>query len=277
MILRRMQYADRAQAAKLWFDIFGDTEAFTAWYFGERFSPDESFAAFDGERLVAMTLGRGTEIRVEGKTHKALLISGVSTLPDYRGNGLMHRLVSMQIEDAKQKGYACCYLHPVAESLYAKLGFQNGTYASLVQSDPNRTHAPYTIRVGTDAETMRTVYDSLLVRYNGMQLRDKAEIEALLRDYGADGFTMLTAYENGEPVGYCIALNDGTVSELFAFSPDAYAALLDEAARRAGTELTAIAPTDCGLIGERVYSMQYLVFNDAFRLPLQNGFCRLSY
>ena len=53
--------------------------------------------------------------------------------------------------------------------------------------------------------------------------------------------------------------------------------LLDEAAKHAGTELKAIVPVDCGVTGERYYSMQYLVFDDAFRLPLSNGFCRLAY
>ena len=67
------------------------------------------------------------------------------------------------------------------------------------------------------------------------------------------------------------------MSELLALSPDAYAFLLDLAAGRIGKPLKAIVPVDCGLPGEQVYSMQYLVFDNAFSLPLKNGFCRLSY
>lgn len=277
MILRRMEHKDGAQAAKLWLDIFGDSEAFTNWFFAERFCPDLSFAAFDGDRLIAMTLGRSTKILVEGTVHRALLISGVSTLPAYRGRGLMHGLVSMQIDDAGAKDFSCCYLHPVEESLYASLGFENGTDALLIASDPERAHGPYEIRTGTDTASMRTVYDTLLPRYNGMQIRDDAEIHALLSDYGADGFCMLTAFSCDRPVGYLIVLGDGTVSELFAFTPEAYEALLDEAARRAGKVLKATVPPDCGVAGELVYSMQYRVFGNAFSLPLKNGFCRLSY
>ena len=277
MILRRMKPEDRPQASKLWLDEFGDSEAFTNWYFRERVSPGESFAAFDGDRLVSMTLGRETRILVEGRARRALLISGVTTLPEHRNKGLMHRLVSMQIDDAEAKDFSCCYLHPVEESLYASLGFENGTDALRIKSDPDRTHAPYEIRTGTDAVSMRTVYDALLPRYNGMQIRDDAEIRALLSDYGSDGFCMLTAFSGDRPTGYVIVLTDGTVTELFADSPEAYAALLDEAAKRTGKELSALVPTDCGLEGERIYSMQYLVFRDAFSLPLKNGFCRLTY
>ena len=277
MILRRMKPEDRPQASKLWLDEFGDSEAFTNWYFRERVSPGESFAAFDGDRLVSMTLGRETRILVEGRARRALLISGVTTLPEHRRKGLMHRLVSMQIDDAEAKGFSCCYLHPVEESLYASLGFENGTDALRIKSDPDRAHAPYEIREGTDVASMRTVYDALLPRYNGMQIRDDAEIRALLSDYGSDGFCMLTAFSGDRSTGYVIVLTDGTVTELFADSPEVYAALLDEAAKRTGKELSALVPTDCGLEGERIYSMQYLVFRDAFSLPLKNGFCRLSY
>lgn len=277
MITRRMQPADGAQAERMWIDIFGDTESFTHWFFSERFSPEMSFAAFDGERLAAMTLGRETKILVEGKEHRALLISGVSTLQDYRGKGLMHTLVSAQIEAAKGKGFSCCYLHPVRESLYSSLGFKTGTETLTVCSDPNRNNAVFTIREGTDVACMRAVYNTLLPLYNGMQIRDEAEIRALLSDYGADGFRMLTAYTEDRPIGYMIILDDGTVSELFAICANAYVALLDEAAKYAGHEIEAIVPTDCGLKGERHYGIQYLVFNDAFDLPLKNGFCRLTY
>ncbi len=272
-----MVCADANEAAKLWLDIFGDSEAFTKWFFSERFSPDESFAAFDGERLIAMTLGRRTEIVVEGAIHNALLISGVSTLPEFRGRGLMHKLVSRQIEDAGKKDYSCCYLHPVEESLYASLGFRNGTDALLIKSEPDRVHAPFDIREGTDVVSMRSVYDALIPLYNGMQIRDDRETHALLSDYGSDGFLMLTAFSEDRPVGYLIVLEDGSVPELFALCPQAYETLIDEAAKRTGTDLKALVPTDCGVSGERVYSMQYLVFDDAFSLPLKNGFCRLSY
>ena len=124
---------------------------------------------------------------------------------------------------------------------------------------------------------MRTVYDALLPRHNGMQIRDDAERNALLSDYGADGFRMWTAFSDGAAAGYLIVLDDGTVTELFALAPAVYAALLDEAAQRMGRELKATVPTDCGLTGERVYSIQYLIFHDAFSLPLKNGFCRLTY
>ena len=277
MILRRMQRTDAAEACALWRDIFGDSEAFCDWYFSERFFPERSFAAFDGGRLVSMTLGRPTEILAEGSVHRALLISGVSTLPACRGQGLMHALVSMQTEDARQAGFSCCYLHPVSESLYASLGFTNGTDARIIRSDINRPQTVLEARDGADLAAMRAVYDAVLSAHDGMQLRDGAEFAALLRDYATDGGQTVLAYDGAHPVGYACWLNDGTVSELFALSPEGYAFLLDLAAQRVGHPVKAIVPSDCGLIGECVYSMQYLVFDNAFSLPLKNGFCRLSY
>lgn len=277
MTVRRLTHADRAQAEAMWREIFGDSEAFTAWYFSNRFSPVHSFGAFDGVRLVAMTLGRSTRIRVEDGVHDALLISGVSTLAGYRGRGLMHKLVSMQTEHAKNAGFSCCYLHPVRESLYASLGFRPGTDALRIESDAARTHKPFTLRDGVDLQAMCAVYDTLLLTHDGMQVRDEAEWNAVLNDYATDGGKTVVAYAENRPVGYICCLADGTVSELFALCPNAYAALIDTAAARLGQSLKATVPTDCDLMGERVYGMQYLVFDGAFSLPLKNGFCRLAY
>ena len=277
MTVRRLTNADRAQAEAMWREIFGDSEAFTAWYFSDRFLPEHSFGAFEQDRLVSMTLGRPTKIFIGGKPYDAMLISGVSTLPAYRKNGLMHAIMTRQIDHAREIGCACCYLHPVSESLYASLGFRPGTDALRIESDSARTHSPFDLRAGTDLTSMRAVYDTLLLTHDGMQLRDEAEWNALLQDYATDGGKTLVAYAENRPKGYLCYLADGTVSELFALCPSAYAALLDAVAERIEQPLKAIVPTDCGLTGERVYSMQYLVFNDAFSLPLKNGFCRLSY
>ena len=277
MIVRRMTQEDREDGVKIWRAVFGDSEAFTEWYFRERFCPAFSYAAFDGTRMAAMTLGRPTVIRAENRLHDALLISGVSTVPEYRQKGLMHTLVSMQTETAKAQGFSCCCLHPVSETLYTSLGFRNGTHTRLITSCAKRRHLPFSIREGIDLFAMRTVYDALLSTHDGMQIRDDAELCALLRDYGADGYRMFTAYAEDRPQGYLIVLGGGAVAELLALCSSAYEALIDTAACLLETELKTVVPADCGTDGELVYGMQYLVFENAFELPLKNGFCQLTY
>ena len=276
-VIDRMSPCDREEAAALWREIFGDSEAFTNWFFQERFCPEYSCAAYHEGRIVAMTLGRPTEILVEGKVHKALLISGVSTRPEYRKRGLMNLTMHLQIHYARKSGFSCCYLYPNIETLYASLGFRNGTDALVIRSDANRWHAPFSLREGAEIPAMRAVYDAICKSHDGMQIRDDAEFAAILRDYACDGGTCAVAYDGETPVGYICTLADGTVSELFALCPDAYAFLLDTAAARFGRSLEANAPSDCGLAGKRVYGMHYLVFNDAFSLPLKNGYCATPY
>ena len=275
MIFRKLRLSDRGSASDLWRSIFEDSEEFTNWYFQKRFRPEHSFAAFDGDTLVSMTLGRGTEIFVGGRMHEALLISGVATLPEYRKQGLMHKLVQMQLDDAKASGFACCYLYPVQESIYASLGFRTGTHALLIRSDDTRVHKPFTIKEGENLHDMCAVYDAALRCRNGMQKRGEDEFRMILEDYAMDGSRTLIAYAENRPVGYICANPDG--AELLALCAPAYECLLDEAAKREGKPLTAIAPPDCGVAGERVYGMQYAVFDEAFSLPLENGFCKLPY
>ena len=277
MILRRMEQADRAQAETMWRDIFEESPAFVSYYFANRFRPEHSFGAFDGDRLVAMALGRPTRIFVNDAYLDALLVAGVSTLPGYRKQGLMHRLMTLLDEHAKNSGFACCYLHPVTESLYARLGYRTGTDALIIRSDPARSHPAFDLREGAAWDELLSVYQTALLSHNGMQQRDAAELQTVFADYAADDARTLRAYAEDRPIGYITYSDEGTVFELYANCASAYAFLLDEAAKRAGKDLKAIVPTDCGLMGERVYSMQYLVFDDAFSLPLYNGFCRLAY
>ncbi len=277
MILRRMETKDMPQAEAMWRDVFEETPAFAAYYFARRFCPEHAFGAFEGDRLVAMAHGRPTEIRAEGNVHSALLVAGVCTLPEYRRQGLMHKLMTLLIDHAKDSGFSCCYLHPVTETLYAKLGFRNGTDALIVRSDETRTHEPFDLSERFDTADLLSVYRAVQRTHDGLQMRDEKELVTVFCDYETDHAKTLIAYRENEPMGYIFYADAGTVFELFALSPSAYAFLLDEAAKRAGKTLKAIVPTDCGIAGERHYSMQYLVFDNAFSLPLKNGFCRLAY
>ena len=277
MTLRQMERRDRVQAETMWRDTFEESPAFTAYYFDRRFHPEYSFGAFDEERLIAMALGRPTEINVAGRAVPALLVAGVSTVPEFRNKGLMHRLMTMLTDRARAAGFACCYLHPVSETLYASLGFRNGTDALIVRSDETRTHAPFVLSDRFDANDILSVYCEAQRTHDGMQMRDEEELLTVFADYATDGGTVLIAYDRDRPVGYICFSLDGLVHELTALCRSAYETLLDEAARRAGREIKAIVPIDCWIPGERVFSMQYLVFDDAFDLPLNNGFCRLAY
>lgn len=277
MTIRKLERSDRAQAEVLWQEIFNDLPTFTTYYFDVRFEPEHSFGAFDGDRLIAMVLGRSTPIRIEGAVRSALLIAGVSTDPAYRGQGWMRELMTRLIDHARAAGFSCCYLHPVQESLYASLGFRNGADALAIRSDPNRAHKPFDLREGERLFDMLSVYNALLASHDGMQLRDEAELKTVLKDYATEDARTLIAYAEQRPVGYICWSENGTVFELLARCAPAYEALLDAAAERAHAPLEAVVPTDCGIDGERRCGMQYLVFDNAFRLPLQNGFCSLGY
>lgn len=277
MIFRRLEAEDRMQAEDLWIRVFEDSPAFTSYYFEERFRPEHSYAAFDGDRMAAMVQGRPTHIFAEGRWIPAMLTAGVSTLPEYRGRGLMHRLMSLLIDHAKHDGFSCCYLHPVAELLYASFGFQNGADVLTVHSETERKHEPYILSEQFRADDLLLIYHALQQTHDGMQMRDEEELNSVFRDYAIDDAKVLIAYRNEHPMGYIVYCPDGLVYELMALTASAYAFLLDETANRVGREIKATAPIDCGMPGERHYGMQYLVFDNAFALPLKNGFCPLTY
>ena len=277
MTIRMLRTEDRPQAQAMWQEIFEEEPAFTQWYFAHRFHPEYSFGAFENGALISMTLGRPTYIRAEGRDQKALLVAGVSTLPAYRGRGLMRELMTRLIDNAKANGFACCYLHPVSETLYASLGFRNGADILRVSSDEAAAQASIRIEEGAVIADLLSVYHAAMETHDGMQLRDETEFTAVLSDYASDNAKTWIAYDGKTPVGYLCGNDSGMVFELLAQNEAAYAALLKHIEREAGKTVHALIPVDSGLRGERLHSMQYLVFDNAFALPLKNGYCRIAY
>ena len=122
-------------------------------------------------------------------------------------------------------------------------------------------------------------YDSLTgdVPYAAIADFYETEFAAVLSDYASDNAKTWIAYDGKTPVGYLCGNDSGMVFELLAQNEAGYAALLKHIERDAGKTVHALIPTDSGLSGERLHSMQYLVFDNAFALPLKNGYCRIAY
>ncbi len=279
MILRRLTEADAGDARALWQTLFGDTDAFTSWYFSHRFCPQRSFGMFEGNTLLAMTLGREVPVAVAGKPCRALLISGVCTVPAYRKQGMMHRLVAAQLADVKADGFDFAYLHPVRDDLYKKLGFVDATRSGKLCLEAATPAAGLTVSECDAPAVLLSVYQAFCRTHNGMAIRDEKAFALCMADYAQDGGKCLVAQdETGETVGYaCYLPCDAEVPELLGVRKEAFDALLHAVLERVKRPVTATIPPECVPESARAVGMQYALLHANFSLPLQNGFCLDSY
>lgn len=259
MIIRQLQAKDCFAAKSLWQEIFQDTEPFANFFFSRRYTPTLSFGAFDGDKLVSMALGR--RVRMETPSLQTVMISGVSTLPAYRHQGLMTEVLTRLIDNARRRGYDAAALSPVDTNLYLRFGFRPLTY-SIRATETGAQH-PEIIET-EDADVLYHIYKDVCARHFCMLRRDRKDMQLAMEEYSRDGGVFLLAPDQQ---GYLCFLPEASrieVTECLAMSGEAYRDLLEAAASRSpsGTA-SGDLPTECGMSGTLI--------RPVYAMPLKEG------
>ena len=129
----------RRKMMDLWKDTFHDSDRYVNLVFDAYFDPENVFVHFDGETLVAMmlTVPYQFEVRSEGgacRSLRGVYLCGLATLPEYRRQGIMSRLMIEAEHVMIGHGMDLMFLIPADEHLrsyYARMGYYNATVKSL--------------------------------------------------------------------------------------------------------------------------------------------------
>lgn len=108
---------------KLWQDIFNDPEAFADYYFKEKYKDNEVLAVEMDGKLVGMTHLNPYQFQVAKEEHTIQYIVGVSTLEEYRRQGIMRAMIEKIIRDLSDKGELFTFLMPAKEAYYTPFNF----------------------------------------------------------------------------------------------------------------------------------------------------------
>lgn len=169
------------------------------------FCADLSFAAFEGERIVAFTCnGIGT---FEGKT--MAYDTGTGTLKEYRGKGLATQIFDYSIPYLQAKGITHYLLevlqhNPKAVSVYRNIGFEVSREFNYFIQDNGQVHnelktidLSYEIRaikIGAFDHSVRNFWDFYPSWQNSFESVRRV----------AETFISFGAYLDSKLIGYCI-------------------------------------------------------------------------
>lgn len=226
--VRRLTDADRADARSLWQTIFQDDLAFLNWYFDTRFDATRSFGVFLDGTLVSMALGRKVFLSIDGESVCAWLVAGVCTLPAFRKQGWMHR-VMRTLEQAARGESRVLYLRPASPDIYRSLGYLPAMQAKVVRAEGRTIHPHHTVVPCEAVSIMRSVYQTVQEKENGMVVRDECEMAHVLEEYRMEEGRTLLVREGTKPLGYAILVKrDGRfqIAEQVAVSDEAHESLL---------------------------------------------------
>ena len=225
--LDRACSAHTPQLQALWQTCFGDGPEYTGRFFDRYPAQRHAFAAFDGDKVVAMALWLPQTLRQPQGCFPAAYLYAVATDPTCRSRGICRQLMAYTEQTLAGQRIACTTLVPGESSLfdfYAALGYETAFYCDEWQQAAGQAPAGgMRARPVSDREYAQ-IYRALLpassVEWDAAALR----YQSALCQAGGGALYALT----GGGCAVCERMPDGLlfIKEL----------LLPEPARRAGVQ-----------------------------------------
>ena len=255
-MVRWTTWSDREEIRALWRLRFGDSEAFTGWFFSERFSPDHSAVSVEDGRVVSAIQSFPLHIKIRDAVLPCAVIAGVSTLPAYEGRGHMGRTMRFYMNGIAARGAVVIPYRPEIIDMYRGFGhfpvsrtayFHVPAPAGLAADTPA---VPLDLR--RDEAAMHACYARFARRYSGIISRSLPDMRLKLADYASDGAKALGVFEGTSLRGYCVYFGRETVyaEEVIANDAPCEGALLRALCReaaRTGKEVRGKLPPDARL------------------------------
>lgn len=126
-MIRQPTLADRSALSEIWSVCFGDSDSYINFFLDNAFDPAGCFVWDEGGRPVAVLYVSFADFVTKNKIEPIMYIYAAATLPQFRGRGIMSRLIDAAAAHAASKGCIFTFLLPASDSLYnyyGKLGFE---------------------------------------------------------------------------------------------------------------------------------------------------------
>lgn len=136
----------RSDIMKIWRECFpADSQEWVDMYFAREYDPTCALTAVDDRGLtVSSLLLQPYSMSFHGSDTGISYISGAATMPRYRGQGFMTRLIHEALILSHSRGDMLCTLIPASRKLrfyYARMGFADVFYTRLHRYTSTHTFA----------------------------------------------------------------------------------------------------------------------------------------
>ena len=164
------------------------------------------WGAYLEDKLIAVVQAIDYQMRYEGQTLPMCGIGGVATLPEYRRQGSIRKLMKEILEDCRLKGQIFSYLYPFSYFFYGKFGYGHGCRRMAIEIPMSSLKLlPETGRVRRcgpgDELILQTIYEHFTANTNGAVVRSAGSWKRKLeKDPVAEQiFTYLWSDAAGKP------------------------------------------------------------------------------
>ncbi|MGN0314826.1 MAG: enhanced intracellular survival protein Eis [Fusicatenibacter sp.] len=171
----------------------------------------ERWAAFDEkDQMMGFLIGFPAVVRFDGKEAVCTCIGGVSSLPQYRGRGVIASCFRSHLKDSYQAGVVFSYLYPFSTVFYRQFGYELCSETvewefdiRTVPYDPEIRGSAWLNEHGSEGEAIREVYAAYMKECNLSFVREDCDWNRVISEEPAveHRYTYVWKNKNNIPKG----------------------------------------------------------------------------
>lgn len=205
MVIRTATDSDVKVLKDIWRNRFGDEDSFIDWYFNERFNPFHCSVCEVNERIVSCLYSIPVDVKIRDSKEKGILVSGVSTLPDYEGCGYMKQTFNFHLNRMKNAGFNVSILKAVDPKIYYSLEHRliNDVKYIYLKHSESLCKNVREVNIFDKKEALYKCFCKFSEKYLGFLLRTLKDFKTKCNEYYLTGAKCLAVFDKDNITGFC--------------------------------------------------------------------------
>ncbi|HHT65776.1 MAG: GNAT family N-acetyltransferase [Caldicoprobacterales bacterium] len=250
-MIRLAEVQDTSQIKDLWSYCFDDTPKFIDFFFQSCYQPENTLVVVEDGKIQSCLQLLPYRMMLREREVSVPYIVGVSTWPEFRGQGMVRQLLQFAHEILQERNIHLSILLPFQYDFYRKYGWEicydflryrgvkYPSHLSLRYSTESKhPHRRFKkIDLNRDIEKLSVCYDKYMKRFHGYIIRNRKEWIKVIRDVELDQGVCYLYEEEKNPLGYILYTMQArnlVISELVYTTVQAKFALLELALSHTG-------------------------------------------
>ncbi|HNS31951.1 MAG TPA: GNAT family N-acetyltransferase [bacterium] len=158
-----------SQLKEIWKSVFRDSEDYVKLFFEKKYRHEDALLDVERGKVRSMLFYPRYEMSIFGRTCSAGYICGAATLPEYRGQGLMTKLLNRAFSFMSERGDSFSILIPGEKKLYGFYSgfgylpvFKRGIAGYTLKNQPGKAKPGIVLLRTDDSERITSLYRQII-------------------------------------------------------------------------------------------------------------------
>ncbi|MDR0970178.1 MAG: GNAT family N-acetyltransferase [Lentimicrobiaceae bacterium] len=167
----------------MWKTCFGDTNDYMNMYFEHKYKPENTLIYFEGETAVASLQILSYTITFYETEIPAAYLSGICTLPEFRGKGYASKLISKAHEIIRKRGIYIVVLIPETNKNWLFKFYNRFGYEKVFKKDKKTIPLKQILETSSDSTEAYIKFDALFRDKDFCVQKNSEDFEAIVIDF----------------------------------------------------------------------------------------------